>query len=308
MHLLSGDFMQYLTGHYFEAFFWAIFVGFVYTSTGAAGGVLAVFGFITLLHSPVNSTKVMSLILVIVSALVAIPTYFKQDRIKTIKKVLIYAALSMAAGGVLGGVLGPWLSKTYLYRLKSFKYYFGYMIFIVALLMIYKTVRETLKARKAHKEAAALKGDTGGTAVADTSAIGKFSIRRMEFTVSNIKYSFSPIALFVAGFCIIVVATIFGVGGGFLVSPFLVDIVGFPVFLAAGTSVLAVLFSATVASVAYMRMHIGVIVPLLSTEVGGIAVGSFLGPKIGTRINDKWLKYMLVGVLFFIGVLYIFKP
>lgn len=289
------------------AFVWAIFVGFVYTSTGGAGGVLAVFGFITILHAPVNPTKPMSLILVIISGLVAISAYMKQERVRKIKKVLFYAALSLASGGMIGGVLGPWLSTHYLTNAKSFKYLFGYMIGIVSILMTFKLVRQILKERQ-------LKIATASVALEDDpppgeliTRAGSFSPKRMDYTILGVDYSFSPVACFLAGLTIITIATIFGVGGGFLVSPFFIDILGFPVFIAAGASVLAVVFSATVATVAYMRMHVHLLFSLLGVEVGGMVLGSILGPKLSSRINEKWLKSLLIGVLFFIGVLYIFR-
>ncbi len=289
------------------AFVWAVFVGFVYTSTGGAGGVLAVFGYISILNAPVNPTKPMSLILVIISAIVAVPTYMRQERVRKIVKVITYAALSLASGGMIGGVLGPWLSTHYLTNAKSFKSYFGFMILAVSLLMAYKLTKQLMKERQ-------LRTAPGDPALQDDppageliTRAGRFTLKRMDYTILGIDYSFSPIALFFAGLTIITVATIFGVGGGFLISPFFIDMVGFPVFVAAGASVLAVMFSATVATISYMRMHVHLIWSLMAIEVAGMVVGSILGPKLSPHMNEKWLKGMLIAVLFFIGGLYIFK-
>jgi uncharacterized membrane protein YfcA len=299
--------MHFLNSFYLEAFLWAIFVGFVYTSTGGAGGVLAVFGFITIMHAPVNPTKPMSLILVIVSAMVAIPTYMKQERVRKIKKVIFYAALSLASGGMIGGVLGPWLSTTYLTNVKSLKYYFGYMILIVSFLMAYKIMKQIFKERQLRIASADLALQEDPPAGELITRAGRFTFKKMDYTILGVDYSFSPIALFFAGLSIITVATIFGVGGGFLISPFFIDMVGFPVFVAAGASVLAVMFSATVATANYMRMHVHLITPYLTVETAGMVAGSIIGPKLSPRINEKWLKTLLIGVLFFIGALYIFK-
>ncbi|MEJ2685365.1 MAG: sulfite exporter TauE/SafE family protein [Candidatus Sulfobium sp.] len=299
--------MHLLSLFYLEAFLWAIFVGFVYTSTGGAGGVLAVFGFITIMHAPVNPTKPMSLILVIIAALVAVPTYMRQERVRKIKKVIIYAALSLASGGMIGGILGPWLSTTYLANAKSFKYYFGYMILIVSLLMTYKIIKQILKERQLKTASAGLALQDDPPAGELITKTGAFTLKRMDYTILGVDYSFSPVALFFAGLSIITVATIFGVGGGFLISPFFIDMVGFPVFVAAGASVLAVMFSAAVATANYMRMHVHLITPYLSVETAGMVAGSILGPKLSPRINEKWLKSLLIGVLFFIGALYLFK-
>ncbi|MDA8387318.1 MAG: sulfite exporter TauE/SafE family protein [Nitrospiraceae bacterium] len=287
------------------AFVWAVFVGFVYTSTGGAGGVLAVFGYISILSAPVNPTKPMSLVLVIISAIVAVPTYMRQERVRKITKVIVCAALSLASGGMIGGVLGPWLSTHYLTNAKSFKSYFGFMILVVSVLMTVKLVKQISKEKKLKTAAAAGLADpaNGG----GITKVGSFSLKRMNYTILGVDYSFSPIACFFAGLTIITIATIFGVGGGFLVSPFFIDVMGFPVFVAAGSSVLAVMFSATVATISYLRMHVHMIFSLLAIEIAGMVVGSILGPRLSPHINEKWLKSLLIAVLFFIGALYIFK-
>ena len=53
--------------YYIFGFIWALFAGFVFSTVGAAGGILASFGFISVLDiHAANSVKVMSMILVIV--------------------------------------------------------------------------------------------------------------------------------------------------------------------------------------------------------------------------------------------------
>jgi Sulfite exporter TauE/SafE. len=118
----------------------------------------------------------------------------------------------------------------------------------------------------------------------------------------------SPALLFFGGFLIAVLASIFGVGGGFLIVPFLTDGIGIPVFLAAGISMLVVLISSITSVSNYLRMGIHVVVLILLVELAGIIVDSRLGPKISKHLNDKALKYSLMVLLAFIGVYYVFKP
>ncbi|HEC24961.1 MAG TPA: sulfite exporter TauE/SafE family protein [bacterium] len=289
--------------YYLVAFLWAVFTGFIFSSIGAAGGILASFGFITVLNIPVaNSVKVMSQILVIISPLIALPVYFRQKRIQSLKKVLFYVGFTMAFGAIMGAIFGSWLSKNYLFELKSFKYLFGYLTFIVTALMIYKIVKQRIKKSK--------KGNVAGRKNQDTDItyIGKFSFKKINFKFMSEEHSFSPPILFLAGFLIAIVSSIFGVGGGFLIVPFLTDINGLPAFLAAGTSILVVLIASIVSVSNYVRMGVHIVVPVLLVEIAGIILGSVLGPKISGRLNEKWLKYTLIGLLFFIGLFYVFKP
>jgi Sulfite exporter TauE/SafE. len=55
-------------------------------------------------------------------------------------------------------------------------------------------------------------------------------------------------------------------------------------------------------------MGVHIIIPVLLVTVAGVILGSALGPKISQRLNEKWLKYTLIVLLFFIGVFYVFKP
>ncbi len=285
--------------YYLIAFLWAVFTGFIFSSIGAAGGILASFGFITVLHIHVaNSVKIMSQILVIIAPLIALPVYFRQKRVQSFKKILFYLAFIMALGAIMGATFGSWFSKTYLYELKSFKYLFGYLTFIVAALMIYKVVKQRIKKSKQSSIA-----DTANSDIA--VSVGKFSFKKVKFAFMSKEYSFSPSISFIAGFLIATVASIFGVGGGFLIVPFLTDVNGLPVFLAAGTSILIVLISSTVSVSNYIRMGVHIVIPVLLVEIVGIIVGSALGPKISQYINEKWLKYTLITILFFIGLFYV---
>ncbi len=281
--------------YYAAGFLWAVFTGFVFSTVGAAGGILASFGFITILgiHSA-NSVKVMSQILVIVSPLIALPVYLKQSRTKEVKKVLFYIAFIIAAGAVGGALFGSWFSKNYIYGLKAFKYLFGYLTFFVVGVMAYKMFL-------AKKKPDSLKSGEPCPPL-------RASFKSIDFTCQNKNYSVSPALLFFGGFLIAVLASIFGVGGGFLIVPFLTDGIGIPVFLAAGISMLVVLISSITSVSNYLRMGIHVVVLILLVELAGIIVGSRLGPKISKHLNDKALKYSLMVLLAFIGVYYVFKP
>ena len=108
--------------YYIFGFIWALFTGFVFSTVGAAGGILASFGFITVLNiHAANSVKVMSQILVIVSPVVALPIYLRQERFKQIKSILFYLAFIIAAGAIPGALSGSWFSSNYLSEPKSFK-------------------------------------------------------------------------------------------------------------------------------------------------------------------------------------------
>ena len=136
----------------------------------------------------------------------------------------------------------------------------------------------------------------------------KFSFKKIDFKCQRKDYSVSPIMLFIAGFVIATLSSIFGVGGGFLIVPFLIDAIGLPVFLAAGISILVVFISSLTSVSNYIRMGVPIIFPILPITLAGVIIGSIIGPKISQRLNEKMLKFMLMALLVVIGAFYVFKP
>ncbi|MHB8231990.1 MAG: sulfite exporter TauE/SafE family protein [bacterium] len=301
--------------YYISGFIWALFTGFVFSTVGAAGGILASFGFITVLHiHAANSVKVMSQILIIVSPVVALSVYFRQDRVKQVKNILFYLGFIIAAGAIPGAIFGSWFSKSYLFELKSFKYLFGYLTFLVVALMIYNILKQGKKKPEQGKKEGSVgdKGDKDAKNNKDdkykTPEVAKFSVKKIDFRCLYKDYSISPVVLFIAGFLVATISSIFGVGGGFLIVPFLTDVIGLPVFLAAGISILVVLISSLASVSNYIRMGVPLIVPILLTTLAGVIAGSVAGPKVSGHLNEKILKYILMVLLVFIGVFYVFKP
>jgi hypothetical protein len=304
--------------YYIVGFFWSLFTGFVFSTVGAAGGILSSFGFITILGiKDANSVKVMSQIIVIVSPLIALTVYLRQERVKQIRAILLSVALIIASGAVMGALLGSWFSKNYLFEIKSFKYIFGYLTFAVVALMVYNIIKQRNKKKPENNKAGKKNDiDSDNDKIKESKEgrqgkepqIVRFSFNRLDFRCLNKDYFVSPVFLFASGFTIALISSIFGVGGGFLIVPFLTDIIGVPIFLAAGISILVVLISSLTSASNYIRMGVAVILPILLVMIAGVIIGSILGPKISQRMNEKALKYILMVLLIFIGIFYVFKP
>jgi len=289
--------------YYLIAFLWAIFTGFMFSSTGAAGGILASFGFITILGvQDANSIKVMSEILVLISPIVILHFYLKQKRFKKLKKILFLVGSTLGLGGLLGASLGSWISKSYLSDLKSFKYFFGYIAFMVVILMVYKMIKQ----KHNNKNGKSKKLNVDEFSSLKDGEMSKFSFKTINVKIDGEVYPIHPIFIFIAGFLIAILAAMFGVGGGFLFVPFLTDIVGFQVFFAAAISILSVLIIAAVSVSVYLSMGVHVIVPLLAVSLVGILTGSAIGPKLSRHVPNDWLRYAVIALLLFIGIAYVF--
>jgi len=94
------------------------------------------------------------------------------------------------------------------------------------------------------------------------------------------------------------------VGGGFLYVPFLTSVVGLPMFVAAGTSALAVLISMVLSIFNFMIKGVTVDWMLIMVELVGIFIGSMVGPRTGKFIPEKGLKYFFIVLACYVGLDY----
>ncbi len=125
----------------------------------------------------------------------------------------------------------------------------------------------------------------------------------MRFGGEN--FDFSPWAAIVGGFCLSFLASLFGVGGGFLVTPFLGSILLLPMYIVVGTSLVALMIPLAVSVLAYLALRVHVDWMLVATEVPGVLVGSLLGPVLNQYFNEKALRTFVAVVLLMTGMYYI---
>lgn len=106
---------------------WGILVGLVFSLVGAAGGILASFGLISVIGlTDANQVKPMAQVLTLATPLIAVPHYLKQCR------VVLRLGLILATGGLLGALVGSRLSMQYLADLSDFKPAFTILVLFIA--------------------------------------------------------------------------------------------------------------------------------------------------------------------------------
>jgi uncharacterized membrane protein YfcA len=132
----------------------------------------------------------------------------------------------------------------------------------------------------------------------------RFTFSKIEFSFFGQKFSFSPIWAFVGGFVISAISSFIGVGGGFLYVPFLTGVTGLPMFVAAGTSALAVLISMILSIFNFMIKGVTVHWALIGIELVGIFIGSMVGPRTGKYIPEKALKSFFIVLAVYVGLGY----
>jgi len=282
--------------------FWGVLVGFVFSTVGAAGGILASVGLISVLNiqNP-NLVKPMAQMLTLVTPIIAVPLYYKQCR-------LVYSlALILGAGGIVGAVIGSSLSVNHLADMRTFKPVFAILVLLIAAQIAWQLLRRKQKS-SAHSDRASSNFEQLIDHAGDPCSIGvkhkKYSIHKISFTFGNENFTFNPLLPFFTGMGIAVLSSALGVGGGFLLVPFMSIVMRLPMFIVAATSALAIAIHSVTSIANYMRLGIELDFVLLSLLLAGTAFGSFLGPFLSKYLHETWLRGILFLVLIIIGLRY----
>jgi uncharacterized membrane protein YfcA len=259
----------------------------VFSLVGAAGGILASFGLITLIGvTDPNSIKPMAQILSLATAIIFIPGYIKR------RAIVIPLALMLSAGGVMGAIVGSTLSSKYLSDMSTFKPLFGLLTLLVGGQIIWEIYKQ-----RNEKEDDLSASEAGIHSVSVKSTLIKFSYGKKDFSVSL----WTP---WLAGFFIAIIASAFGVGGGFLLVPFMVSFLRMPMFIVPATAAVVIFISGSISVTNYLKMGAEIDWPILSFLIAGGVIGALIGPKINRMMQDKWLKVFLATVLSLIGLKY----
>ncbi|TSD94884.1 sulfite exporter TauE/SafE family protein [Skermania sp. ID1734] len=102
---------------------------------------------------------------------------------------------------------------------------------------------------------------------------------------------------------------LFGVGGGFLIIPALVLLLGIEMSVAVGTSLVIVTANSGSGLLAYLgnlSLDWGLVVVFTATAIGGSLVAGRYGKKVDTARLQKWFAYLIFAVAAFVLVEVIF--
>lgn len=301
---------------------WGIITGYVFSTVGAAGAVLTLIGQVTLFKldkimpkhlmaqgmaeaaakaTAKNTIKVHNLMAVILSPIIAVPRYFKE------KRVAIPLALCVAAGVVFGALVGPQIPMT----LKQYKFWFGVITFIIGLRLAYETTETYRQKRKKLNEVSKAfeakvkemkKSGNWEDLAKEGFKVTNFSLTELKFTFWGQEFSINPIVAAIGGFFIAIVASMFGLGGGFMLVPYLSSIFVLPMFMVSGTSILIVLINSLVAIGSYLAKGATPDLLYMGFFLAGVAGGSYLGPVFSKYYKEKYLRWLLAVVLLFYGL------
>lgn len=288
---------------------WSVFTGFVFSSVGAAGGILAGMGHITVFGMKnANMIKPMNQILTTVTPIISSPMYLRERRL------VLPVALLLGLGGIIGALVGSYLSHTYLSDMKNYTPFFGILTYFIAFRLWYELTPKFRNKQQKIKQATKnfenkVKELTATGKIDEIKEIG-VSFKHMgvdnKFSFGGEDFEFNAFVPFAAGLLVAIISASMGVGGGFLLVPFITSVLGFPMFIVAGTVTLSILITSATSVINYLSMGSVLDYTMLSWEVVGVVIGSYLGVKLSKLIKAIYLKGALAVILTYIGTKYVF--
>ncbi len=205
--------------------------------------------------------------------------------------------LVMALGTLPGVFLGAWIRVAWLPDPSTFKIFAGLVMLWIGGRML-KNMFTSQKAARAN---------TG-----QRCHVAAFTLHELRFTFQDEEYRVCCKRL--AQLCLAVglVGGIYGIGGGAILSPFLIAVFGLPVYAISGAT-LCTTFVTSIAGVSFYRMiapwypHMSVAPDWtlgLLLGLGGMT-GAYLGAKCQVKVPAVCIKAMLVGVALFTAYTYL---
>lgn len=272
---------------------WGVLVGIVFSAIGAAGGILTSFGLITLFGvlEP-NSVKPMTQIVLLATALTYVPGYLRRGAIVPMLGLLL------GVGGIVGAWVGSTVSTRYLSDMATFRPLFGALTLAISAQIGWKLLRHWHVVRS-------------GTARPMPPFIGAVTAKRIQlgclcFDYGGASYRVPIISPLIAGALISFTAALFGVGGGFLLVPYMATMLAMPMHIIPATTAIPIFMSLAVSVGNFVGQGAKLEYPVLLPLVIGAVAGAFLGPQINKRLPNVALQAAMAVIVAGIGVKYVF--
>jgi uncharacterized membrane protein YfcA len=214
------------------------------------------------------------------------------------KRLLWPLALILIAGTLPGVCLGVWTRMYWLHSLRPFKVFVGLTLLLLALSLLLNTARTFAQSGRPISPSWNLSGQ-------------RFSRQGIAFTLNGREYGFGLWGFFILALLVGIVGGIYGIGGGAVITPFIMIFYGIPVHAIAAAALLSNLVTSA----------LGVLFFVLIAHLGGLAAGpdwllgflfgagGFGGIYLGARIQhlapERWIRLLLLAVLFYTAVNYL---
>jgi uncharacterized membrane protein YfcA len=198
--------------------------------------------------------------------------------------------LIILAGGVSGGTVGVHLVH-YLRAMGNFEFVMK-MVYVVMLGTIGGSMFvESLRALRRADTTESLETDQGEMKQPGLSRIFSRLPLQMNFTKSHLRTS--AIFPFFIGFLVGVLAALLGVGGGFIMVPAMIYIIGMPTITAIGTDLFQIVMTSANVTLQQAITNHTVDIGLALTLLMGSVVGAQFGVRASRYLRGEQIRILL---------------
>lgn len=249
--------------------FFALISGIIGSLVGLGGGIILVpallyFG-VTLDFVPGLTPQTVVGLSVIMMIFVGLSSTLSYVKIGTVD---YKSALILFIGSVPGTIIGAWINRKL--DVPSFNLYFGILLIIIALILLFKERFKPITWFKKHGK--------------------EFS--KTDINGNTYSYGYPIWFALLMTFIIGITSGMFGIGGGSMIVPMLIILFLFPPHIAIATSMFLVFLTSIVNSATHIYFdHIP------WQYVLAVVPGAYIGAKIGAAINKKMSSKSVILVL-----------
>ena len=257
-------------------------LGIIAVLAGVGGGVLYVPLVSGFFPFHIDFVRGAGLMVALAGALAAGPGLLRRNLASL--RLALPVALVASTCSIIGAILGLYLSKI---NPNIVQICLGTTIVGIAILLLASKNTETPVVKK--QDALGLALGIHGSYL-DVSSNEKIDWRTHRTLVGLILFVFVGM-----------LAGMFGLGAGWANIPVFNLVLGVPLKISVATS--KFLLSITDTSAAWIYMNKGCVIPLIAIpSIIGLMFGSFVGVKLLTIAKPKFIRYMVIFVLFFAGL------
>lgn len=194
-------------------------------------------------------------------------------------------------GGILGSILGVFLLK-YLLLIGQEKIFISFSYIFILLFVGSWMLRESVTS---------IKNINKGKINKLHEHIWLHGLPfKIKFRKSHLYISIIP-PVFI-GFIVGILSSIMGVGGGFILVPAMIYILGMPTQVVIGTSLLQIVFVTFVSTIMHSYINQTVDVMLSSLLLIGAVIGAQIGTRLMVKLRGEQIRFLLAIIIIIVAI------
>jgi uncharacterized membrane protein YfcA len=270
-----------------------------FTSMGGVSGAFLLLPFqVSLLGYTAPSVSATNQVFNIIAIPSGVYRYIKEGR------MLWPLTWAVIIGTLPGVFIGAWIRIKYLPDPRNFKFFVGMVLCYIG----FRLLMDIIKNKGAKK----ISNATATACQNHNLKLLESTIRQVTFNYNAETHQFSPPIVYVICFLVGIIGGIYGIGGGSIVAPFFVAIIGLPVYTVAGAALMGT-FITSVAGVVFYQYLSWIYTEMAVAPDWALGIlfgfgglfGMYLGARTQKFVPARVIKGILCACVLFVAFRYI---